>query len=567
MTATPPYRFETTATAAGLRAAHDGLEAGEETGVTVSVAGRVMLHRAQGKLAFATLRDGSGSEIQLFALAAVTDDFDGFGKISLGDWVGATGEVVKTKRGELSVKVASWVMLAETRRGFGDKWKGITDVDTRYRQRYVDLWANPESRTTFLQRSRIFSLTRRWLEDRDFIEVETPVFHPIPGGALAKPFTTHHNALDLDLYLRIAPELYLKRLTVGGFERVFELARVFRNEGLSTRHNPEFTMLELYQAYGDYHDVMALTEELVAHLAIELHGTTQLTYDGRSLDLTPPWKRASLTDLVEEHAGVHVDVRMPLDELRRIAAEHGVEVKDDYGPGKLVLEIYEKTTEHQLWGPVFVLDYPKEVSPLARDHRELPDVVERFEAIVAGRELCNAFSELVDPDEQRARFEEQARQKAAGDDEAMVVDEDYLRALEYGLPPTAGLGIGMDRLVMLLTDSHSIRDVVLFPTLRREQEINQIVVGDFAERALELGQKTRLEKIRPPHRHAAIGQRRRQPRLAFGTAETGRQIHDQRLAAGGVMIDREFGAITQPQRLALGGNHRRRECQRQRQPR
>jgi lysyl-tRNA synthetase class 2 len=227
-------------------------------------------------------------------------------------------------------------------------------------------------------------------------------------------------------------------------------------------------MLELYQAYGDYHDVMALTEELVAHLARELHGTTQLTYDGRALDLTPPWKRASLTDLVEEHTGVHVDVRMPLDELRRIAAEHGVEVKDDYGPGKLVLEIYEKTTEHQLWGPVFVLDYPKEVSPLARDHRELPDLVERFEAIVAGRELCNAFSELVDPDEQRARFEEQARQKAAGDDEAMVVDEDYLRALEHGLPPTAGLGIGMDRLVMLLTDTQSIRDVVLFPTLRPE---------------------------------------------------------------------------------------------------
>jgi lysyl-tRNA synthetase class 2 len=467
---TPPYRFDVTATAAELRAAHDGLEAGEETGITVTVAGRVMLHRAQGKLAFATMRDGSGDEVQLFALAAVTDDFEGFVKISLGDWVGATGEVVKTKRGELSVKVASWVMLAETRSGFGDKWKGITDVETRYRQRYVDLWANPASRATFLQRSRIFSLTRRWLEDRAFVEVETPVFHPIPGGALARPFTTHHNALDHDFFLRIAPELYLKRLTVGGFERVFEMARVFRNEGLSTRHLPEFTMLELYQAYGDYHDIMELTEELVAHLAMELHGTTKLTYDGRDLDLTTPWKRASLTELVEEHTGVHVDVRMPIDDLRRIATEHGVEVQDDYGPGKLVLEIYEKTTEHQLWGPVFVMDYPKEVSPLARDHRELPDMVERFEAIVAGRELCNAFSELVDPDEQRARFEEQARQKAAGDDEAMVVDEDYLRALEYGLPPTGGLGIGMDRLVMLLTDTQSIRDVVLFPTLRPEQD-------------------------------------------------------------------------------------------------
>ncbi len=465
-----PYRYEVTATTAELRAAHDALEPGEETGIQVTVAGRVMLHRAQGKLAFATMRDGSGDEIQLFALAAVTDDFEGFGKISLGDWVGAAGEVVKTRKGELSVKVSSWTMLAEARRSFGDKFHGISDTDLRYRQRYADLWANPETRTTFLQRSRIMSLTRRWLEDRAFVEVETPVFHPIPGGALAQPFTTHHNALDMELFLRIAPELYLKRLTVGGFERVFEIARVFRNEGLSTRHNPEFSMLELYQAYGDYHDVMALTEELVAHLALELHGTTQLAYAGRELDLTPPWRRATLTELVEEHAGVHVDVRMPIEDLRRIATEHGVEVEESYGPGKLVLEVYEKTTEAELWGPVFVMDYPKEVSPLARDHRELPDMVERFEGIVAGRELCNAFSELNDPDEQRARFEDQARQKAAGDDEAMVVDEDYLRALEYGLPPTAGLGIGMDRLVMLLTDTQSIRDVILFPTLRPEQE-------------------------------------------------------------------------------------------------
>ena len=467
---TPPFRFETTASTAELRAQHDALEPGEETGIEVSVAGRVMLHRAQGKLAFATLRDGSGGEVQLFALAAVTDDFDGFGKLSQGDWVGATGEVVKTKRGELSVKVASWVMLAETRRSFGDKVKGITDVDTRYRQRYVDVWANPESRAVFLQRSRILSLTRRWLEDRGFIEVETPIFHPIPGGALARPFTTHHNALDMELYLRIAPELYLKRLTVGGFERVFEIGRVFRNEGLSTRHNPEFTMLELYQAYGDYHDMMRLTEELVAHLAMALHGTTEISYGGRPLDLTAPWRRATLTELVEEHAGVRVDVRMPIDDLRRIATEHGVEVSATDGPGKLMLEIYEKTTEAELWGPVFVTDYPKEVSPLARDHRELADMVERFEPIVAGRELGNAFSELIDPDEQRARFEAQAAQRAAGDDEAMVVDEDYLRALDYGLPPTGGLGIGIDRLVMLLTDSASIRDVILFPTLRPEQE-------------------------------------------------------------------------------------------------
>jgi lysyl-tRNA synthetase class 2 len=270
--------------------------------------------------------------------------------------------------------------------------------------------------------------------------------------------------------LRIAPELYLKRLVVGGFERVFELARVFRNEGLSTRHNPEFTMLELYQAYADYGDIMSLTEELVAFLAGEITGSTKLTYGDREIDLTPPWRRATLTELVEEHAGVRVDVRMPVEELRRIATEHGVEPSDAWGPGKLVLEIYEKTTEAQLWGPVFVCDYPLEVSPLSRDHRELPEMVERFEAIVAGRELANAFSELVDPDEQRRRFEDQARQKAAGDAEAMVVDDDYVRALEYGLPPTGGLGIGMDRLVMLLTDTHSIRDVVLFPTLRPEQE-------------------------------------------------------------------------------------------------
>jgi lysyl-tRNA synthetase class 2 len=467
---TPPYRFEPTTTVAELRGTHGHLEPGEETGQTVTVAGRVMLHRPQGKLAFATLRDGSGDEVQLFALAKVTEDFDGFLRISLGDWVGATGEVVATKKGELSVKVASWTMLAETRRGFGDKWKGISDVDTRYRQRYVDLWANPDSRATLATRSRIVSLIRRWLEGRGFIEVETPIFHPIPGGAHARPFTTHHNALDMELFLRIAPELYLKRLVVGGFERVFEIGRVFRNEGLSTRHNPEFTMLELYQAYADYRDAMALTEELVAHLAMEVCGTTKLTYDERDLDLTPPWRRATMTELIEEQIGVAVDHRMDIGELRRIAEEHGVEVEAGHGPGKLVLEIYEKTTEANLWGPVFVMDYPKEVSPLARDHREVPGLVERFEPIVAGRELGNAFTELVDPDEQRARFEDQARQKAAGDDEAMIVDEDYLRALEHGLPPTAGLGIGVDRLVMLLTDTTSIRDVVLFPTLRPEQD-------------------------------------------------------------------------------------------------
>jgi lysyl-tRNA synthetase class 2 len=464
----PPYRVEVTDRAADLQAAYAELNNGATSGSTATVAGRVMLLRDMGGRTFATLRDSSGS-IQLMATAQETDDYKDFTARNLGDWVVATGEVIRSRRGELSVAVDGWQLLAEARRGFGDKWKGITDTDLRYRQRYADLWANEDSRRVFQARSRIMSETRRFLEDRGFVEVETPLLHPIPGGALARPFITHHNALDLDLSLRVAPELYLKRLVVGGFERVFELGRVFRNEGLSPRHNPEFTMLELYQAYADYGDIMELTEELVAHLAREVTGSTVITYGGREVDLTPPWARASLADLVEEHAGERIDVRMPLDELRRIATDHGVDVDASWGPGKLVLEIYEKTTEAALWGPVFVLDYPKEVSPLARDHREVPGVVERFEPIVAGRELGNAFTELVDPEEQRRRFEDQARARAGGDDEAMAVDEDYLRALEYGLPPTGGLGIGMDRLVMLLTDSHSIRDVVLFPTLRPEQ--------------------------------------------------------------------------------------------------
>jgi lysyl-tRNA synthetase class 2 len=357
-------------------------------------------------------------------------------------------------------------LLAKARRPFPDKWHGLTDTDTRYRQRYVDLVVNEDARRVFQLRSRVVSLLRRTLEDKGFVEVETPVLHAIPGGATAKPFVTHHNALDTDLYLRIAIELHLKRLVVGGMERVFEIGRVFRNEGLSPRHQPEFTMLELYQAYADYHDMMALTEELVSGLAREVCGTTALTYGGRPLELAPPWRRATLAELTTEYAGERVDLDLSLDELRDVAKRHDVPVDDAWGPGKLVLEIYEKTTEPKLWGPVFVCDYPKEVSPLARSHRDDARLAERFEPIVAGRELGNAFTELVDPDEQRANFEAQARLRAGGDDEAMVVDEDYVRALEYGLPPTGGLGIGIDRLVMLLADVDTIRDVVLFPTLR-----------------------------------------------------------------------------------------------------
>ena len=461
------YRFEPTATAAGLAEKHVELEAGTETGIEVTLAGRLMLRRGQGKLAFGQLQDGTG-RIQLFAPADVTPHFAEFNDLSLGDWIGVTGEVMTTRKGELSVKVTDWCVLAKTQRQFPEKWHGIADVDTRYRQRYLDLVVTPESARTFRMRSRMVSLMRRWLEDRDFMEVETPLLQPIPGGALAKPFVTHHNALDLDLYLRIAPELYLKRLVVGGFERVFEIGRVFRNEGLSPRHNPEFTMLEIYAAYWDYNDQMELTEQLVAHLANELLGTTKLTYNGRELDLTPPWRRATLTELATEAVGQQVSIETPIDELRCICKAHDVVFHAQYGAGKLLLELYEKTVEHTLWAPVFVCDYPKEVSPLARDHRSIPNMTERFEAIVAGRELCNGYSELVDATEQKARFEDQARQSDY-DDEAMAVDADYVRALEYGLAPTGGLGIGIDRLIMLLADAQSIRDVVLFPTLRPEQ--------------------------------------------------------------------------------------------------
>ncbi|MEI2654358.1 MAG: lysine--tRNA ligase [Microthrixaceae bacterium] len=469
-----PYAAEVTDTAAELTSRFGELEPGIETGQTAAIAGRLMLRRVQGKLAFGTIADHTG-RIQLFAPSQSTPEFEAFCALSLGDWISVSGEIMTTKRGELSVRVDSWTLLAATRRSFPDKWHGITDPDsTRYRQRYVDLWVTEESREAFRLRSRIVSLTRRWMEDRGYMEVETPVLHPIPGGALAKPFVTHHNALDEDLYLRIAPELYLKRLVVGGFPRVFEIARVFRNEGMSPRHNPEFTMLECYEAYGDYTVHMDLTEQLVAHLATELLGTTELTYGDRPISLAAPWRRAPMAELLSEQIGVEVDVRTPVDELRKLCDQYDTPWKDYYGSGKLLLELYEKTVEGTLWEPTFVTDYPKEVSPLSRVHRDDPLLTERFEGIVAGRELCNGFSELCDPDDQRARFEDQARQNAGGDDEAMVVDDDYLRALEYGLPPTVGLGIGVDRLVMLLTDSSNIRDVVLFPTLRPEQVTNNV---------------------------------------------------------------------------------------------
>jgi lysyl-tRNA synthetase class 2 len=464
-----PVAGERTATLAELAERHAGLEPGTETGVVESVVGRIMLQRDQGKLIFATIRDGDGA-IQLFVSRAVLGDdaFAAFRDLDLGDWVVATGEVMTTRRGELSIKVTSATLLAKAIRPWPDKWHGLADVDTRFRQRYVDLAVNEDARRVFDVRFAMIDALRGILRERRFVEVETPVLQPVAGGATARPFVTYHHALDMTLYLRIALELPLKRLLVGGLERVFEIGRVFRNEGISTRHNPEFTMLEAYQAFTDYHGMMDLTEALVAGAAHSVLGSTTVTLDERTISLAAPFRRATMLDLIEEHAGVRVHPARDPAELRRIADDLGVPVEPWYGPGKLVLEIYEKTTEPHVVGPTFVCDYPLEVSPLARRHRDDPLLTERFELLVNGRELANAFTELNDPVDQLARFEDQARLKAAGDDEANDVDEDYVRALEYGLPPCGGLGIGIDRLTMLLAGVGSIREVLLFPHLRPE---------------------------------------------------------------------------------------------------
>ena len=463
-----PYKYEKTESVEEIISQYSHLPDGTGSGDEVSVAGRIMQRRDQGKVVFGNLQDSSG-RIQLFAPSKSTPDFESFAALNIGDWIGVKGEVMKTKRGELSVKVDKWEILASTKRPFPDKWHGISDPDTRYRQRYVDMWVTEEAKKAFVLRSNLISMTRKWLESKDFMEVETPVFHPIPGGALAKPFITHHNALDMELYLRIAPELYLKRLVVGGFEKVFEIARVFRNEGLSTRHNPEFTMLELYEAYADWDDIMELAENLIEFLAVELTGSSTVPYDGKEIDLSTPWRRASMIDLIREQTGNEVSLETPINELRQLCSQYDIEIHSAYGPGKLILELYEKTVEPNIWNPCFVTEYPKEVSPLSRDHRSKPGFTERFEGIVAGREILNGFSELVDSEEQMERFEDQVEKSKSGDEEAMGIDIDYVRALEFGLPPTGGIGIGIDRLVMMLADVQTIRDVVLFPTLRPEQ--------------------------------------------------------------------------------------------------
>jgi lysyl-tRNA synthetase, class II len=464
-----PVRFDRDHTVATLRAEFGDLGPGEETDAHVTVAGRLLLIRRQGKLIFATMRDGTGS-IQLFVSRAVIGDdaFDTFDELDLGDWIGVEGVVMTTRKGELSIKIASCRLLAKALRPLPDKWHGLADVDTRFRQRYVDLIANDDARRVFEIRFATIAAVRRFLSERGFIEVETPVLHAIAGGAAARPFLTHHHSLDMDLSLRIALELHLKRLIVGGMEKVFEIGRVFRNEGLSTRHNPEFTMLELYEAFADYRDMMTLTEELVADVASAAIGTTTVVVDDVTVDLAPPWPRRTLLELVREHAGVDVHPTMAVEKLQKVCDDLDLTYDPGWGAGKLVLELYEKTVEPRLVGPVFVTDYPREVSPLARSHRDDPALVERFEPVVLGRELGNAFSELNDPVDQRARFEAQAALAAAGDLEANEIDDDYVRALEYGMPPCGGLGIGIDRLVMLLAGVSSIREVILFPHLRTE---------------------------------------------------------------------------------------------------
>jgi lysyl-tRNA synthetase class 2 len=460
-----PYDYHGTVPVARVVEEYGHLEPGAESGETVRVAGRVMLVRSQGKLAFATLREWTG-EIQLFCLAGVTDRFEEMKRLNLGDWIGAEGEVVRTRRGELSVKVSSWALLAKAHHGFGDKWRGVNDPDLRFRQREVDLWANEGVRDRFLLRSRVVRRLRELMDARGFVEVETPVLHAIPGGGFAKPFVTHYNSMHADFYLRIALELYLKRCVIGGIERVYEIGRVFRNEGIGPKYNPEFTMLEAYQAYGDYLDVAELQEYLVSGVAADVLGTTKLSFEGRELDLAPPWQRLTLEEAIAEVTGVEASLAMGEAELRRVAARLDVELQDRFDAGQVLTEIYEKTTEANLWGPVHVMDYPESVSPLTRKHRSKPGYVERLTPIVAGREIGECYSELIDPDDQRARFEAQALDRAKGDEEAMPTDADFLRALERGMPPTGGIGLGVDRLVMLLADVHHIREVLLFPALR-----------------------------------------------------------------------------------------------------
>jgi lysyl-tRNA synthetase, class II len=461
-----PYHFEKSDSHAELQARYEGLENGIETEDAVSVAGRVMALRNSGM--FIDLQDPSG-KIQVFSHKEnmPPEALEALKLVDIGDIIGAKGTIRRTPRGELSIKCREIVMLGKSLLPLPEKYHGLTDIEIRYRQRYLDLIMNPESRETLVKRSRIVSEIRRFLGDRGFLEVETPMLQTLAGGAAAKPFITKHNTLDMEMYLRIAPELYLKRLIVGGIcEKVFELNRNFRNEGISPRHNPEFTMMELYQAYADYNDMMALTEAIVETVAKTVLGTTKITYQGQELELAGPWPRRSMTDCVTEATGVDFAQFVTDAEARDAAKKLGIHVEERDTWGVALEKVFEVKVEHTLIQPVHITDYPRDISPLAKAHRDNPRLVERFETRINGWEVANAFSELSDPLDQRQRFEAQMSQRDKGDDEAHRLDEDYLTALEYGMPPCGGLGIGIDRLIMLLTDSANIRDVIAFPTLK-----------------------------------------------------------------------------------------------------
>ncbi|MGD6834679.1 lysine--tRNA ligase [Sutcliffiella halmapala] len=462
-------RFERTNDSKQLIAEYGDIEKEEldTKEISVTIAGRIMTKRGKGKAGFAHIQDLTG-QIQLYIRKdAVGDDaYEIFNSADIGDIVGVTGMIFKTKVGELSIKATSFELLTKALRPLPEKYHGLKDVEQRYRQRYLDLITNPESKETFIARSKIIQAMRRYLDDHGYLEVETPMMHSIAGGASARPFITHHNTLDMTLYMRIAIELHLKRLIVGGLEKVYEIGRVFRNEGVSTRHNPEFTMIELYEAYADYNDIMNLTENLIAHIAKEVLGSTKVMYADTEVDLTPQWKRLHMADAVKEATGVDFWQQMTDEEAHAIAKEHGIQVTEHMQFGHILNEFFEQKVEETLIQPTFIYGHPVEISPLAKKNAEDPRFTDRFELFIVGREHANAFTELNDPIDQKERFEAQLKEKEQGNDEAHEMDHDFIEALEYGMPPTGGLGIGIDRIVMLLTNSPSIRDVLLFPQMR-----------------------------------------------------------------------------------------------------